>query len=359
MKLLKALLNFINVIEVTSLCVLLILLLILSPVISAVSNITKPETISKILTSIDYEKVLSSVDKNSEPDVDEPEISDEAITDIIQNDVIENLGIPTEVVTDLMNSSAMDDIIQLYTKDIDTVLTGKDEELSFTPEAVKGILTENIDEFTDIVIETLPEGESANKEEVKQLLLKNLDESAESISSFLPNVNEIIPKDTNSQIMSAVRFVQKGTLALVFWIIVAVLSLIIFFSRAKRFKGFIWLGVVYLLSGVLLLIAKGNIVSLLTEKLASSIPFSVDIILPALNVMLSYFTTIGIISIVLSVLFVGGFIAIKVCNSKRTAPVVPISFEENATEPELNVDNDVILNAQPTETLKTDETLGE
>lgn len=324
MKILKIFLNFFGVVLAVFLSILLLTFLILTPVISSATNVITPKTLQKILTSIDYKEIISE----NKPDV---EINEE------------NTGLPADTIESLMQSDTAKDIIELYTNDVSAMLSGENNAKSFTPEAIKDIINDNIDEISDITFElTKEENPQITKEEIKTEILKDVDKSAEELSKLLPDTEELINVDSmDEQTLNALKTLADGSMRLYIIGTVLILSLLIYGCRFMRFKGFMWLAVVYILGAVFAFVARIASNTLWRTVIADSLPFSPDIIAPAVSIALSQFIIIGIVLLVCAAAFITAFVFgrknLKKQNTVLSEAPVFIENSKLIAEPETEI----------------------
>ena len=325
MKALKVIGNIFGVLFAVILSLVLLVTLIVSPVVTAASDFVKPETIRKIVTTVDYETILvdNGIDLGAS---------------------MEDFGIPTEAVTEIMKTDAVGDVVELYVKEIEAAFAGSDESY-ITADAIKQIANENLSDLVDIIFDFIPEEDIPEdvtleemKTEVETVFTEYIDTNAEEIVSFLPDVKEIIVETVDTQVIEVVNYVQNGTFTAAIWGLIAVLSLAIFGCRWPRFKGFMWLGVVFFLATVCTFALSAALDSVLVELVISMIPGFEGVVAPAMSVVAASIVKVGIILAVLTVLFIAAFVVGRVFLKKKKAvatvnyaPVVP-EVEETTEE---------------------------
>lgn len=299
MKAVKIILNILGIITAVVLSIVLVAVLFVSPVLSAASNLTQPKTITNVITSIDYEKVL----------VQEGDLEDSML----------EYGIPAESVNELMKSQAVKDVITLYAEDFSAALSGDEIDKSLTPEAIKKVLADNIDEVADIAYSAIKDQAKVEKEEIKTALTTYVDENAENIVSYLPDAKEMFVETVDVQVVETVKLLQNGSIAIAMWVAITLISLAIYGCRFRRFKGFMWLGVVYFIGAVFAITLRILLNTVVLTSIADSLPISADFAIPALNVIFGEVTKIAIILFVISLAFIAAFIVGRVHIKKKTA----------------------------------------
>ncbi len=291
MKILKGFLNFAGIVLAVILSILLLVALIVTPIISSATDMINPKTLQKVFASIDYEQILASSDSGVEIDED-------------------GSGLPNSTIQGLMKTEIIKEMLELYIQDATTVLSGENKEKEYTPTAIKGILTENIDEVTDIAFELLKEEDpQITKEELKTQMLSDIDQISEDLSKLLPDTEELIDVDSmDEETLNVLRTFATGGFKLYIFGAAIILSLLIYGCRFVRFKGFIWLAVVYILSALSVFGTRSALSTLWQELLGDSLPFSPEILAPAMGIVLSQYLISGIVLLVLAAVFITAFV---------------------------------------------------
>lgn len=294
MKILKGFLNFFGIVLAVVLSVLLLICLIATPVITSVTNIATPKTVQKILTNIDYEEMLEEVEANSEAKV-------------------ESLGVSADTIQTFMESNATKETLELYLDDVKAMLSDEDVEKGFTPEAVKAIVDEHIDEICDISYDLVKaENPKITKEELKSEISENSEDVAQVYLEVLPDTKELINLEAmNSDTVNLLKSLTSGSIKLYVYVVILVLSLLIFGCRFVRFKGFMWLAVIYVLGAIFAFITRYTVNSLWQIAFSKILPISPDVMAPAVSVALSQFIVIGIVLLVLAAVFIFAFIYLR------------------------------------------------
>ena len=218
MKTFKIIMNVIGIICVS---IFLVLALTVTPIINAASSFFQGENIYKIISSVDYSAIISS----------EMEETVEA-----------------ELVNDLMQSEMMEEVVDLCVENIFEAIEENDINRTVSPDDIEDIFEDHKDEIRELVDEyigdTIPLTEEVLDEMTDALIQQYSIEMAES----LPTVYDLgLDDDTLNIIMN----LKNGTYLKIVISIVAVLSLIVMLCQVMRFKGFMWIGVDYLLSAIL------------------------------------------------------------------------------------------------------------
>ncbi len=319
MKTLKIIGNVFGIVLAVILSVVLLVMLVVAPVLSAASNLTKPETIQKVISNIDYSKLLASNSSGIEAAMSE-------------------YGIPVNAIGEIMKTEAVGDVIELYVNEFDAALNGEPQKY-ITTDAIKEIANRNIDVLSDIAYKFVPENEipegisvEAAKEKIKVGIANNVDANAEKIVALLPDANKLIADNSNSQVTESIKYVRNGAFTTVLWGIVAVISLLIYGCRFPRFKGFMWLGVVFLIGTVLTLLLGAFLNGFLLNTVVGLIPFSADIIAPTVSAVADEIINIGIVLAILTAVSISAFIVARVLSSKIAENKEHVLIYQNVAE---------------------------
>ncbi len=345
MKALKIIGNILGILLATVLSIVLIVVLIAMPVLSAASSFTQGETLHQVMEEIDYTEVITSAAVNA---------------GVVSEDLtgaVEVQGISADIVQDIMGSDAVGEVLDLYMDDAFAALEGNGGEVSLTPEALQGIAGEHMDELVDIAKNFLGEDMELTDAQVEEFVNMTIEENAETIIEMLPSVGEILPvvgetaqpsadgssagignsSNTSvaqenaaveavttmpdSMLVDALVSLRNGTSMVAIVIVAAVLSLLILLCRIKRFRGFMWLGVVYLLSagltlGMSMLVKGRTMVQLLDMGSAEAI------LSPILTVMSAQMLKTAMIVAICAVVFIVVFAVGRLVQNKKLKSVV-------------------------------------
>lgn len=290
MKVVKIIGNIFGIFFAILLSFVLFAMLIATPIVSTATNLITPNTINQVISEIDVETLLQDA---------LPEESES--------------GIPKEVITQFIKTDAAKEIITLYTEEVSATFKGESTD-GISAEAINQIFNENIDELVDILYPYVPKEEQISKEDLKLTLSQNLEASANDITQMLPDVKELINQE-NNEIMQAATIVFSGLILKVCIFACVLLSLLIYALRFPRFKGFMWLGVVYLLATLVVLAIgiAGSSVSSASALLLESIPAEMlGIVTPIISVIFAKVTICGLVLLALTVLFITTFVLCRI-----------------------------------------------
>ena len=220
--------NVITAILAAFLSTLLVVVCVVIPVFKSLTSITTPKKLVTLVQEIDYKELVTE---------------NEGV-----KDAIEEFGIPSDVVNELVSSKAVSELLGLFAEDVSAALTGKElEQSSITPDAIKSIVNDNIDEIFDIVKNTANEefSEDISDEDIKQVkdeIIKAVNENADEIVESLPDVKEIV---TVMEVEDAqiIKTILGPTITIILLAVAAVLAGLIYACRFRNFNALLWLGI--------------------------------------------------------------------------------------------------------------------
>lgn len=224
---LKGFANFIAVIISIVLSIALLAVLICAPILSTVTKMTETESIQDLAGTIDYAELARSM----------PEIAD----------TFRQFGIEGETLNQLMHTELANEIIGLAADCILTIAEGGKPEAAVLSQQVGAILQTHIGDLTAVLQTTVPDGVVVTDDMIRPLLTIIQDALGTMLAESLPTAESLGIEPEVSQAITVVRsgLLMKGVLTAI-----AALSILILVLRFVRFKGFMWLGVIYILGAV-------------------------------------------------------------------------------------------------------------
>ena len=305
----------------TLLCILLVVVAFATVLYSSVTALLTPQNISALAQSA-VDEVVQQIDPENM--VQENEELHQAIVD---------MGLPAEAVTDLLQSEAADQIIDLYARDVAGLLAG--EELgNVTPEAIHEILNNNIDEIVGIATEIA--GEEVNVEELKAQIVTFVNENADKIVKVLPPVEVLAEPLMESEVANTIQMTTNPAILWVAILVCVVLAGLVYALRWYRYGGFMWIGVCAALAGLLL---AAVCVAVRSPLLLTLLEQSAAGMTPVVSALTSVFAgrlmlRMAIVLLV-AALFITGYILLYylvIKKKKETAPVVEAPAIETPVE---------------------------
>ena len=145
----------------------------------------------------------------------------------------------------LKDTDVLGEVAGLYVEDMLASLNGSSEK-RLTADAVQALLVKNMQDIMPVVKAQLGDAVAfLPEEELEKYVASYVGAYGEDIINVLPDINEL---GLSEEVLSGVRLLGEGTIVTILYVGSAVLSLLLLLLRFPRFKGFMWLGVVFLLS---------------------------------------------------------------------------------------------------------------
>lgn len=238
-----------------------------------------------------------------------------------------------EITSALLKTELANDLLALYADDLLAALDGSTER-TLTAESLNDLVLKYMDDLLPLVrpyamelakssVE-VPDGMEINWDEVltedviAAAIVQYVDENGGKLLAQFPSAQDLGIDQSVVQLIAAFR--GKDVLTAVITI-AAVLSVLILLCRWVRFKGFMWLGVVYLLSAVLdfiyaSLIKKMGVVLPMAElpELNGVVPVLSDILIPALMRGTAVIAVLGVFFVAI---FIVGRLLLKKLRQQR------------------------------------------
>lgn len=233
MKTFKIVMNVFGIIGASFLSILLVIALMATPMVSAVTAFFQGENITKIVTSVDYTEIITA-------EMDMSEIGATQQAEI-------------ELFDELMDSEMMKDIIELCVDNIFAVMDGTAENDGITAEDIKDIAEEHMDELKAIVKTYIGDTIPLTEETLDEMTTSLIDECATDIAEMMPTAEDL---GLDDEVLNVIVNLRNGTY---FWIVFGItagLTLLVMLCQVMRFKGFMWIGVDYLVAAVFTLISS-------------------------------------------------------------------------------------------------------
>ena len=228
MKTFKIIMNVFGIIGASILSIFLVLALAATSFVYAASSFFQGENIFKIIASVDYSAIISS-------EMDE---------------------IDGEIVNELMQSEMMEEIVDLCVENIFDAIEENDINRTVSPDDVEDIMEEHEDDIKKMVEEYVGDTIPLTEEILDEMTDALIQEYSIEIAESLPTVYDLgLDKDTLNIIMN----LKNGTYFKTALAIAVVLTILVMLCQVMRFKGFMWIGVDYLVASVLTLISSAVI----------------------------------------------------------------------------------------------------
>ena len=261
MKVLKGIANVFGILLALVLSLVLFVMLITTPLASAAGSFMQTETLKKVVKNIDYAELFTDM---------------EMVGDMSET------GLDPEMIATLMESGMVEDIVELYADGVFDMLEGKTDEIALSAETVNGILQKYLDDIVPIVKTMIPAEYPVPDEMIRSMTSEMLKEYSVEITGMLPTAEDL---GINREIVMAVNMLRDGTVLMGIIGVVGVLSILILLCRFVRFKGFMWLGVVYMIGGVISFLASMSMGDAVKSVVAAAEPGLEAVITPITGII--------------------------------------------------------------------------
>lgn len=232
MKVFKIIMNILGIICAGFLSIILIFSLAVTPMISAAASFLQGENIYKIISSLDYSEMISS-----EMGVD--------------GDSLEG-----EIVNKLMESEMMEDLVNLCVDNIFETIDNNGKSDAITSDDIEDIAKDHEDELKGIIKEYVGDEIPLTEEILDEMADSLIEEYSVEIVGTLPTADDL---GLSQDVLNVIMNLRNGTYFWITFAIAAGLTLLVMLCQVMRFKGFMWIGVDYLLAAVFTLISSFGI----------------------------------------------------------------------------------------------------
>ncbi len=286
----------------------LIFSLVTTPLYKAFFSIFDTDNLATIIKNVDYSDVI---EKNIDINTENKEAG--------------------EIVNTVMHSEVVNDVLDLYLKDLNNASLGMDTT-NFSEAAIKDILVKN----SASLVDELDKNPNINlsRDEIQTKLNDVIENNSDDIVKMLPSVNDM-NQVFNENDMSFAAFNMSGTMTITMFLMFIIVATIgIFVAKLYRLKGLIILGVDYLV-GAIITFAFSALVGMqfLVDELNGEVMGMGDI----LTNMSNEIRTWSIVFVILSVVFfIVGIVGGKMCKK--------VELARNASNPYENTYNNNAYN---------------
>ncbi len=274
------------------LCIILVPTLIITVIVGTVSDMIKPETLVKVVKTVDVQQII-----NETPDISE---------------ALAEANIEPEVIEQVIESKVVEEVISSYAEDISNyLLTG---ESNFNAEAIKNILNENKEEVKEILAAVAPE--DVPQEEIEAEIDNFINEG------ITPMFNEVLPapqeitQDIPAEFIEIIKIFNSGLVTKICIGVCAVLALIILLLRLRECSFFIWYSVICTVTAVFLASIYSGI-SMVPAMLPSDLPVPAKTIQDIIGVLTQNILITFIVMFVLAAVFMTSFFLIRMFRNKK------------------------------------------
>lgn len=235
----------------------MLLLLIVTPITCSALDVVDPDKLTKIVTDILTQSTASPAPSSpTDPSAgSSSSSSNDAFSSLasggmgaeLKDYILGEYGeyVTEETLNDILNSNAVQEVLGSYAEDVTNALVGKTEEPpKFTPDNIKQIVDNNMDEIVDILQEVSPELAEKDREEIKSTIQTAVNDNVDQIVDTLPKPAEV--KDAVVAEMPELEIAldilaHRDEIKLTLWGAIVVLALLVFALRLFRISGLGWI----------------------------------------------------------------------------------------------------------------------
>lgn len=297
MKALKSICNVFGILIAIVLSLVLLVFLIVSPVFSGVTSLVQSETLHSIVRQIDFSELMAT-------DPSDPSAA---------------------MLNDLMQTDLMGEVMDLYIDDVLSALESNSAQPALTPDAVNALVQEHMDELVAVMREYAGSDPAIDDDTLKQIITAMFD--GDALIKSLPSPADL---GITEEVIAALSLIRSKALLTGSVILAAVLSLLVFALRWPRFKGFMWLAVVYIISALFNLTSGAGVLAAIPALAATYEPRLDGVLSPILAVLTRAFFTnaavLGVLAIAFILIFAFGRRALKK-KKLAAAPAAPVAEE--------------------------------
>lgn len=294
--------------------ILLVVFSVIVPLYYSVTVFTKPETVVKLVQSVDYKTVIE--------------------TNEYLVETVEEVGLSAEQIDNALKSEEANRILGIYADDAMEILMSLPTDKKFDVPTIKSIVDENIDKVLDIAEQEL-QG-PVQKEEIKQqvnTVFVTHTETVEKVIPVIEPVRVVIETVKESKLLMHTLSPKFIIIAIITLVLMAILIALL---RYRKLNGLIWLSADFFISAVALLLliifSKNTFVLGIAEKISN---FDAEILISTINLSIARLNIGFTVFAVLFLLSVSAFVVYTVLKVKKAKSVSVENseqvIEENTT----------------------------
>ncbi|MBE7092509.1 MAG: hypothetical protein E7365_04965 [Clostridiales bacterium] len=274
------------------LCIILVPTLIITVIVGTVSNVVKPETLVKVVKTVDVQQIITET----------PDISQ----------ALEEAKIAPEVIEQVLESNVVEQVVSSYAEDLSNyLLTG---ESSFSAEQIKNILNENKDEVKSVLSAVAPE--DVTVEEIEAELDTFINEQiGPMINEVLPKPQEVI-QDIPEDVKEVIKVFNSGIVTKICIGACLVLFALILLLRLREYSFLIWYSVVSIITGVFIASIYSGF-AMVPSMLPSELPVPLETVQSIISVLTQNMLISFIVLFVLAAICMAGFFLISKYKNKK------------------------------------------
>lgn len=305
----KTTVNILTAIAAVLLSFVLVVILFATGLVGIVRMSVTPKAIEDMITqtiqSVNFEQII----------IDSAEDNHLSIGDLTQAQTIDKL----------MGSQAAQEFFGLYAKDVAAALSGtySTENAAFNKQAMQALMDAHLEDLVTL----LEDVSNATRDQIRDKLLNYVDKNMDTLLKKLA-IENILQKRGVEDVVAVINMLPT----ILLWVLIAVcviLAALIYACRYYRFGGLLWVGVDTAIVTLLTLgsahLLKSNILTALLGEVESA-----PILTAAFGAVSSVFIKMTWILCGITVLFIGGYIALRctVLRDKNAATESRPAMEE-------------------------------
>ena len=297
----KTTVNILTAIAAVLLSFVLVVILFATGLVGIVRMSVTPKAIEDMITqtiqSVNFEQII----------LDSAEDNNISVEDLSQAQMMDKL----------MESQAAQEFFGLYARDVAAALSGtySTENAAFNKQAMQALMDTHLEDLVTL----LDDVSDATRDQIRDKLLSYVDQNMDTLLKKLA-IENLLQKSGIHEIVAVINMLPT----ILLWVLIAVcviLAALIYACRYYRFSGLVWVGVDTAIVALLTLgsahLLKSNILTALLGEVESA-----PILTAAFGAVSSVFIKMTWILCGITVLFIGGYIALwfTVLKNKNIAP---------------------------------------
>lgn len=302
----KKVINVFGILAAVILSVVLLATLIAAPVVSACTSLVQEKTMHKLVESIDFSGLVAAGE-------DDPSAA-------------------------LFETEFFAQLLTLYTDDVLAALDGK-EQTNLTEDALNALVQEHMDELVPFMRAMLEDEETdaiLTDDVLEQAVTEMFATDGGSFLEMFPPVEAL---GIDAGLLEGISVLRSKAALTSVIIAVVVLSLLVYGCRWPRFKGFMWLAVVYFLGAGATALIGLSVSAVVPALLMAELEPLMGVFLPILTMLKNALLTGALVELALVVVFVLVFVfgrkALKKRKAAQAAAAVEAPSQPAIAEPEM------------------------
>ena len=277
------------------------------PFYYSITALTKPETVSMVIREVDYKQII---EKN--PTIEK---------------TLAKYNITPEKADTIMKSEETGQLVEIYADEVTQIFLDIPEDKKLDISYIKELVEENTDKFLDIAEENtnLKFKREKAKQNVDVFFEKNERVIEESVST-IEEVRNVVKTIYTSRVVE--KEISLWIAAMIIAIGFAVIAFIICFMHSN---GFLWVGIDFAVVSLLLCLiigfSKTDFISNLALKMSD---FGSMIVESAISISVGKMIIALFSSIILTMLFLSFFVALKLLKRKYQNRPPAVTTEDEA-----------------------------